>query len=96
MNTAALSDDLERTARRRAGMKLGWYIHAGAYIAVNLFLAVLAASAGRHWAIYPALGWGLGLAIHGVVVFLVAGGGAYEGLVERERRRLAGAQNDPW
>lgn len=96
MNPTIPSDDLERIARRRAAMKLGWYIHAGAYLAVNLFLAVLAASAGRGWALYPALGWGLGLAIHGVVVFLVAGGGAYEGLVERERRRLAGAQADPW
>lgn len=96
MNTSATFDALERTARRRAGMKLGWYIHTGAYIAVNLFLAVLAASAGRGWAIYPALGWGLGLALHGVVVFLVAGGGAYEQLVDRERRRLATAQKDPW
>jgi hypothetical protein len=31
-----------------------------------------------------------------VVVFLVAGGGLYENLVERERRQLAGAQKDPW
>ena len=89
------ANDLERTARRRAGMKLGWYIHAGVYLAVNLFLAALAASAGRNWAIFPALGWGLGLAIHGVVVFLVAGGGVYENLLERERRQLA-AQKDPW
>ena len=95
MSTCITANDLERTARRRAGMKLGWYIHAGVYIAVNLFLAALAASAGRNWAIFPALGWGLGLAIHGVVVFLVAGGGVYENLLERERRQLA-AQKDPW
>ena len=88
--------DLERVARRRAGMKLGWYIHAGVYIAVNLLLASLSAMSGRGWAIYPALGWGLGLAIHGIVVFLVAGGGVYEQLVERERRQLAAAQKDPW
>lgn len=88
--------DLERVARRRAGMKLGWYIHAGVYIAVNLLLASLSAMSGRGWAIYPALGWGLGLAIHGIVVFLVAGGGVYEQLLERERRQLAAAQKDPW
>ena len=91
-----MSNDLERTARRRAGMKLGWYIHAGVYIAVNLMLAALSASSGRSWAIFPALGWGLGLAIHGIVVFLVAGGGVYEQLVERERRQLAAAQKEPW
>jgi hypothetical protein len=90
-----LSPQLERTARRRAGLKMGWFIHAGVYVAVNLLLAVLSAASGRNWAIFPALGWGLGLAIHGVVVFLVAGGGLYESLVERERRQLT-AQKDPW
>jgi hypothetical protein len=87
--------DLERTARRRAGMKLGWFIHAGVYLAVNVLLAVLSALSDRSWAIFPALGWGLGLAIHGVVVYLVAGG-LYETLLARERRQLAGAQKDPW
>lgn len=91
-----LSPQLERTARRRAGMKMGWYIHAGVYLAVNLLLAALSAASGRSWAIFPALGWGLGLAIHGVVVFLVAGGTVYENLLDRERRQLAGAQKDPW
>lgn len=86
---------LERLARRRAGMKMGWYVHAGVYIAVNLMLAVISAGSDRNWAIYPALGWGLGLAIHGIVVFLVAGGPAFENLVERERRRLQAAQ-EPW
>jgi hypothetical protein len=98
MSTCATDRNLsefERTARRRAGMKLGWYIHASAYIAVNLLLGVLAWSAGRNWAIFPALGWGLGLAIHGAVVFVVAGGGVYESLLERERRQLA-AQKDAW
>lgn len=90
----ARDKDLERTARRRAGAKLGWYIHAFVYIAVNLLLATLSAMGDRHWAIYPALGWGLGLAIHGVVVFLVTGGnGMYERLVANERQTL---QRDPW
>ena len=93
---AALNDDaLERLARKRAGMKMGWQIHAGVYIAVNLLLVTLSALGGRHWAIYPALGWGLGLAIHGIVVYMVAGGNAFEGMVERERQRLRTAQ-EPW
>ena len=93
---STLSPQLERTARRRAGMKMGWFIHAGVYVAVNLLLAALSFASGRHWAVFPALGWGLGLAIHGVVVFMVAGGSVYENLLERERRQLAGAQKDPW
>lgn len=86
---------LEREARRRAGAKLGWYIHAGVYLCVNTLLAVLSAMSDRSWAIYPALGWGLGLAIHGVVVFFVTGGGGvYQRLLEQERTRVT--QGDPW
>lgn len=51
------TDPTERLARKRAGAKLGWYVHAGAYLAVNLLLVVLSASSGRHWAVFPAVGW---------------------------------------
>ena len=96
MNNATTTDNIERLARRRAGAKLGWYIHAGVYIAVNLLLAMLSAMSDRHWAIFPALGWGLGLAIHGVVVFFVTGGGGlYERLLQQERNRL-NLQRDAW
>ena len=89
-------NDIERIARRRAGMKMGFYIHATVYLIVNAMLTVMAAMSDRHWAMYPALGWGLGLAIHGAVVFLVAGGGGlHERLVQQERSRLA-AQRDAW
>jgi hypothetical protein len=74
---------------------MGWYIHAIAYLAVNAFLTMLAVSQGRGWAIFPAMGWGLGLAIHGLVVFLqLGGGGLHEWLLQQERRRLA--QRDAW
>ena len=89
------SDAVESLARRRAGAKLGWYIHAIVYVLVNLFLVILAASYRQNWAIYPLLGWGLGLLIHGAVVFFVApGGGLYERLLARERRTLG--SGDPW
>ena len=90
------NSELERLARKRAGAKMGWYIHASVYIIVNLLLAVLSAMSDRHWAIFPALGWGIGLAVHGVVVFLVTGGGGlHERLVQQERERLA-LQRDRW
>ncbi|HEY0886632.1 MAG TPA: 2TM domain-containing protein [Ramlibacter sp.] len=89
-------DGIERLARRRAAIRMGWYIHALAYIIVNLFLASLSAMSGRHWAVFPAFGWGIGLAVHGAVVFMLTGGGGLlERLVAQERRRLA-AQRDPW
>lgn len=94
--SAATEDQIDRTARRRAAVKLGWYAHAIVYIAVNTLLASLAYMSGRNWAVFPLLGWGLGLAVHGLVVFLVTGGGGlYARLVEGERRNLQ-VQRDAW
>lgn len=97
MNATTLQDkNLERLARRRAGAKMGWYIHATVFIIVNLLLAGLSAMSERHWAVYPAFGWGIGLAVHGFVVFFVTGGaGIHERLVQQERERLA-LQRDAW
>lgn len=91
MHTPACTprDDLERTARRRAGAKLGWYLHACVYILVNLFLAFVSSRHGMHWAIFPALGWGLGLLIHGAAVWLaMPGGKLFSQLLARERAAL--------
>jgi len=88
-------DALERLARKRAGLRMGWLVHATVFVAVNLLLAGLSAASGRHWAIFPFLGWGLGLAIHGAVVFLHTGGfNLHERLVQHERDRL-NPQRDP-
>ncbi|MDP1742575.1 2TM domain-containing protein [Polaromonas sp.] len=97
MNTSPLQNtDIERLARKRAGAKMGWYLHASVYIIVNLLLAVLSAMSERHWAVFPAFGWGIGLLIHGAVVFLATGGGGlHERLVQQERKRLS-LQRDPW
>ena len=44
---------------------------------------------GRGWAMYPAMGWGLGLLIHGLVVFsLGKSGGFYSRLLAKERQLL--------
>ncbi len=101
MNTiptsTALSDTrLEQLARKRANAKMGWYLHASVFIAANGMLLALSALSGRHWAVYPAFGWGIGLAVHGTVVFLRTGGaGLHERLVQQERERLS-MQRDPW
>jgi 2TM domain len=89
-------DDIEALARKRAGARMGWYVHAAVYLIVNTVLVLLSAATGRHWAIFPALGWGLGLAMHGVGVWLALGGsGLYQRLVAQERARLS-TQHDPW
>ena len=94
--TKLKGQDLERLARKRAAAKMGWYVHALVYVCVNLFLVILSAASGGRWAVFPALGWGIGLAVHGLVNFLVTGGaGLQERLVQRERTRLT-LQRDPW
>lgn len=96
MNRTYSDREIERMARRAAGARLGWYVHAGVYVAVTLVLGLLSALGGRSWAVYPALGWGAGVAIHGMVVFLLTDGrGLYERLVQQERERLS-LQRDPW
>lgn len=90
MMPAPLSpEQIERIARRRAGAKLGWYLHAGVYLLFNgIFLLLSLLGVGhRHWSLYPALGWGLGVVLHGIAVF-VLGSGLRERLIERERERL--------
>ena len=68
---------------------MGWYIHAMVYVCVNAGLVLIAAMQGRGWARYPALGWGLGLLIHGLVVFsLGKSGGFYSLLLDKERQSL--------
>ena len=62
-------------------------------------LAAISLMSGKHWAVFPAVGWGLGLGIHGMVVFFVTGGaGLYERLIERERKSLESlkTQRDAW
>ncbi|XAH22296.1 2TM domain-containing protein [Xylophilus sp. GW821-FHT01B05] len=91
MSAPLSPDEIERIARKRAGAKLGWYIHATVYVLVNAGLFVLSQSVGhqRRWSIYPALGWGVGLLCHGASVWVLGSGSALrERMVERERERL--------
>lgn len=71
-----MNQDLRRIARRRAGAKLGLAIHATAFVAVNAFLALvrLQTTPEMHWNLWPLAGWGIGLAIHSVVVLATASG----------------------
>ena len=81
---------LDALARRRAKAKLGWFTHAAVYVAVNTGLVTISLVTGRHWAIFPLLGWGLGLLAHGLSVWMLAPRTALlERMVEKERAQLA-------
>ena len=89
VHPAERTDPLDRLARKRAGAKLGWYLHATLYVLVNVVLALLSSAHGKHWAIFPALGWAIGLAAHGLAVFVLGSGSSLrERMVQTERDRL--------
>ncbi|MDP2450802.1 MAG: 2TM domain-containing protein [Polaromonas sp.] len=83
--------NLEHLARKRAGAKIGWYIHAALYLLVNgvIFAMSIHGFGSRPWSLFPLLGWGLGLVLHGVSVFVLGNGsGLRERMVQKERERL--------
>lgn len=89
-------EEIDRLARRRAGAKLGWYVHALVYVVVNLLIFAISQYGFGHrpWSVFPLLGWGVGLALHGISVFVLgAGSGFRERLVQRERDRLQREQD---
>jgi hypothetical protein len=86
-----MTDDVElrRLAIRRADMKLAFRSHLMAYVIVNAGLVAinLITSSDYFWAIWPMLGWGIGLAAHGVTVYM-DGEGMRDRLIEQELEKL--------
>ena len=89
-----MSDDdsttLEARARRRVARKMGFYVHALVYACVNGGLWLVNAATGEpRWALWPALGWGIGLAAHGIATFAgLHGDGLRQRMVAQEVERL--------
>lgn len=80
-NIPISEDEVLRRAKRRVGLKTGFMVHALVYALVNLgLLAINLWGGSQRWHMVPLLGWGLGLAIHGVVTFIALRG---EGLRDR-------------
>lgn len=97
MSTPLSPEEIERLAQRRANAKLRWYAHAAIYVVVNLFIFSISryGFGTRPWSVAPLLGWGVGLALHGISVFVLGtGGGLRERMVQKERERLQRAQDD--
>lgn len=89
-NTGDIDSKLERRARRRVARRMGFYIHALVFVLVNVGLyAINEATGGYRWHTWPLSGWGLGLAIHGVVTWLsLTSDGWRHRMVEREMETL--------
>lgn len=87
-------DPLERRARKLAGAKLGLYIHAAVFVAVNLLLLAIAlltspAGHGLRWSMFPLFGWGLGLMFHALAVLSkTRSDNLFQRMVDKERQKL--------
>jgi hypothetical protein len=105
-NTPYTAPTLEQRARRRVAIKTGFFIHLLVFVLVNAGLYGLAAISGfgdgwgprhAHGAGAVLWGWGLGLAIHGIVVFSrLQGEGLKQRMVDNEiavLRRREGADS---
>ena len=84
-------NEMERLAHRRAKRKMGFIIHATVFVLVNAALFAINQQFTPHygWSFWPFGGWGLGVAIHGLVVYgFAAGGSLSRQLYEAELRKL--------
>ena len=81
--------DLRRLAIRRADMKLAFRRNLMAYAVVNAGLVAinLATSPGYFWAIWPMMGWGVGLAAHAATIYF-HGEDMRDQLIEKELEKL--------
>lgn len=69
---------------------MGFYIHLTVYLLVNTFLTILnlTFSGDYFWVIWPILGWGSGLIIHGLRTFVFTSESSVkERLIEKEMRK---------
>lgn len=72
-------------ARQRVAALKGFYLHAAIYAVVIVGLAVLDASVGAGWWVqWPALGWGVAVALHAAFVF----GQAPRAIADWEARKI--------
>ena len=62
-------------ARDRAEAKYQFYVHVAVYVAVMVLLVVInmITSPASNWSIWPLIGWGLAVVLHGLRVFVLGG-----------------------
>jgi hypothetical protein len=59
-----------RRARKQVKALRGWYVHLSVFMLVNLMLLLMNLMIGRgYWFVWSSLWWGVGLMIHGLVVW---------------------------
>ena len=73
MDNKLSEEEIYAEARKRVEEKKGFFIHLIVYAAVNVFLIIIWAvtmPGGYPWFIWPIIGWGIGLVLHCLSVFV--------------------------
>jgi len=84
-------------ARERAKAKYRFFVHAAVYAAVMILLVFvnLVTSPRAIWFVWPLVGWGLAVVLHGVRVFLLADKNALvDKMTEHELRHSSAGKID--
>ena len=92
-----INTDEYAKARRRAKAKYNFFVHAAVYAAVMVLLVLVNVLTlpGTIWFIWPLIGWGFAVALHGVRVYLLADKAVVlDALTERELRHMAAHKTD--
>ena len=84
-------------ARKRVEAKIGFYVHLGVYVGVNLLLIIInfMTSPEYLWFKWPLMGWSIGLFFHGVGVFAsLKGDSVKERMIEKEMEAMRKREGD--
>ncbi len=68
-------EELRKKAKKIAKDKIGFYVHFIIYIVVNAFLFIqwywITGGGGFPWVLTTTIGWGVGIVIHFLAVFVI-------------------------
>lgn len=88
----ASNEELGAKARKTAEEKVGFFVHLGIYVGINLFMIVTwAVTSGLDsfpWPVFVLHPWGIGLIAHFISAF--AGPSMIETMTEKEFRKMKG------
>ena len=90
MTTGMSEEQIYEQAKKRVEEKQGFYIHLTVYIIVNIMLVLIWAFADGGefpWFVFPLGGWGIGLLLHYLFVFVFEGKSG-RAAIEKEAEKI--------
>ena len=93
MSSRMSEEEIYKAAKKRVDDKKGFFIHLAVYVVVNLFLIAqwlfITGGVGHPWFFWTLGGWGIGIIIHFLVVFVFERRSNWEQReIEKEAERL--------